>query len=130
LGLPEFISKPFSIALSLPLLIGGALSRLWCAGKFFKIKGTPVPTNSPPKLVTDGPYAYSRNPMMTGLFMVMAGIGICFGSITLTFIMTPLFVFMSILEFKNLEEPELEKRFGKEYCEYKAKAPIIIPKIR
>jgi len=129
-GLPEFISKPFSIVVSLPFLIIGVLLWLWCAGKFFKIKGTPVPTNPPPKLVTDGPYAYSRNPMMTGLFMVMVGIGIYFGSITLTFIMTPLFVFMSILEFKNLEEPELEKRFGKEYCEYKAKTPIIIPKIR
>ena len=129
-GLPAFISKPFSMVVSMPLLIGGALLWLWCAGKFLKTKGTPVPINPPPKLVSDGPYAYSRNPMMTGLFMVMAGIGICFGSITLTFIMTPLFVFMSILEFKNLEEPELEKRFGKEYCDYKAKTPIIIPKIR
>jgi protein-S-isoprenylcysteine O-methyltransferase Ste14 len=68
--------------------------------------------------------------MMAGLFMVMVGIGVYFGSITLTFIMTPLFVFMSILEFKSLEEPELEKRFGKEYTEYKEKTPIIIPKIR
>ena len=129
-GLSGFISKPFNIALSLPLLIGGALLWLWCAGKFFKTKGTPVPINPPPKLVTDGPYAYSRNPMMTGLFMVMAGIGIFFGSITLTFIMMPLFVFMSILEFKYIEEPELKKRFGKEYTEYKEKTPIIIPRIR
>ncbi len=129
-GLPAFISKPFSIAVSIPILIGGALLWLWCAGKFLKTKGTPVPINPPPKLVTDGPYAFSRNPMMTGLFMVMAGIGILFGSIILTFIMTPLFVFMSILEFKYIEEPELEKRFGKEYCEYKERTPIIIPKIR
>ena len=129
-GLPEFILKPFSIAISLPFIIGGTLLWLWCAGKFFKTKGTPVPINPPPRLVTDGPYAYSRNPMMTGLFMVMIGIGILFGSIALTFIMTPMFVFMSILEFKYLEEPELEKRFGKEYTEYKEKTPIIIPKIR
>jgi protein-S-isoprenylcysteine O-methyltransferase Ste14 len=61
--------------------------------------------------------------------MVMAGIGILYGSITLTFIMTPLFVLMSILEFKYIEEPELEKRFGKEYLEYKEKTPIILPKI-
>jgi len=36
----------------------------------------------------------------------------------LTFIMTPLFVLISILEFKYIEEPELTKRFGKEYAEY------------
>jgi len=116
--------------ISMPFLIVGVFLWLWCAGKFFKTKGTPVPVNPPPKLVTDGPYAYSRNPMMTGLFMVMAGIGIFSGSITLTFFMTPLFVFMSILEFKYIEEPDLTKRFGKVYNEYKEKTPIIIPKIR
>lgn len=88
-----------------------------------------MPVNPPPQLVTNGPYAYSRNPMMTGLFMVMAGIGIYFGSITLTFVMTPLFIFMSILEFRYIEEPELTKRFGKEYVEYKEKTPLIIPKL-
>ncbi|MBN1472460.1 MAG: isoprenylcysteine carboxylmethyltransferase family protein [Syntrophaceae bacterium] len=127
LELPEFAPKPFRIILSLPLIIGGAFLWLWCVGKFFKTRGTPAPVNPPPKLVTDGPYAYSRNPMMTGLFMFMAGIGIFFGSITLTFFMTPFFVLMSILEFKYIEEPELEKRFGKVYTEYKEKIPIIIP---
>jgi protein-S-isoprenylcysteine O-methyltransferase Ste14 len=43
--------------------------------------------------------------------------------------MTPLFVVISILEFKYLEEPELEKRFGKEYQEYKDRTPVILPKI-
>jgi protein-S-isoprenylcysteine O-methyltransferase Ste14 len=129
-GFAEFISKPLEIAISVPFLIIGSLLWLWSAGKFFKTKGTPVPINPPPKLVTDGPYAYSRNPMMTGLFMVMAGIGIFFGSITLTFIMTPLFVFITILEFKYIEEPELAKRFGKGYTAYKEKTPIIIPRFR
>jgi len=124
-----FIPKPLEIAISMPFLIIGLFLWLWSAGKFFKTKGTPVPVNPPPKLVTDGPYAYSRNPMMTGLFMVMAGVGIFFGSVTLTFIMTPIFVFMSILEFKYIEEPELTKRFGKAYTQYKEKTPIIIPRI-
>ncbi len=129
-GIPEFISKPFRMAVAAPFLIAGSFLWLWSAGKFFKTKGTPVPINPPPVLVTDGPYAYSRNPMMTGLFLVMAGIGLFFGSITLTFVMTPLFVFMSILEFKYIEEPELLKRFGKVYSEYKKKTPVIIPRIR
>lgn len=128
-GFPEFISKSFSIVISAPFIIIGSFLWLWSAWEFFKTKGTPVPVNPPPKLVTDGPYAYSRNPMMTGLFMVMAGIGIFFGSITLTFIMTPLFICVAILEFKYIEEPELAMRFGKEYDEYKKKTPIIIPGI-
>lgn len=130
LGLPEFVSKPFRLALSLPFLIGGSFLWLWCAGKFFKTKGTPVPVNPPPILITDGPYSYSRNPMMTGLFMLMLGIGIFFGSVALTFFITPLFVLLSIFEFKYIEEQELEKRFGSVYTEYKKKTPIIIPRIR
>lgn len=129
-GFSEFLPKTLEIAISLPFLVAGALMWLWSAGRFFKTKGTPVPVNPPPKLVTDGLYAYTRNPMMTGLFMVMAGIGIYSGSMTLTFIMTPLFVLMSILEFKFIEEPELAKRFGDEYIRYKEKTPIIIPGLR
>ncbi len=29
-----------------------------------------------------------------------------------------------------IEEPELEKRFGKEYLEYKKRVPMFIPKIK
>jgi protein-S-isoprenylcysteine O-methyltransferase Ste14 len=130
LGFPGFISKPYGIAISMPFLLTGFSLWIGCAWRFFKANGTPVPINPPPKLITDGPYAYSRNPMMTGIFAMLAGIGILFRSITLTFITTPIFVFISILEFKYIEEPELEKRFGKEYSEYKERTPIIIPKIR
>jgi len=127
---PGFISKPYGIAISMPFLIAGSSLWIWCAWRFFQAKGTPAPINPPPKLVTDGPYAYSRNPMMTGVFMLLAGIGMLCRSVSLTFIITPIFVFISILEFKYIEEQELEKRFGKEYSEYKERTPIIIPKIR
>jgi protein-S-isoprenylcysteine O-methyltransferase Ste14 len=128
-GFPEFVSLPYSEAFSIPVLIGGASLWLWSVSRFLKMKGTPVPVNPPPVLVTDGPYAYSRNPMMTAVFLMLAGIGILFGSITLTFIATPVFVFVSLFGFKYIEEPELEKRFGKAYREYKKKTPIIIPRL-
>lgn len=126
-GFPEFVFKPYGAAISLPFVTGGAWLWLWSVWRFLKTKGTPVPVNPPPVLVTDGPYAYSRNPMMTGVFLMLAGIGILFGSVSLTFIGTPVFAFVSILEFKHIEEPELEKRFGKAYAEYRKKTPIIIP---
>jgi protein-S-isoprenylcysteine O-methyltransferase Ste14 len=128
-GFSEFVSKPYGAVISLPFLIGGALLWLWSVRRFLKTKGTPVPVNPPPVLVTDGPYAYSRNPMMTGIFLMLAGIGILFGSVILTFVGTPVFMLFSILEFKHIEEPELEKRFGKAYVEYKKKTPIIVPRL-
>jgi len=33
-------------------------------------------------------------------------------------------------QIKYIEEPELEKRFGGDYSEYKKRTPIIIPRIR
>lgn len=129
LGFPKFVSRSYGAAISIPVLIGGALLWLCSVWKFLKTKGTPVPVNPPPVLVTDGPYAHSRNPMLTGVFLMLAGLGILFGSVTLTFVATPVFAFVSILEFKYIEEPELEKRFGEAYSEYKKKTPIIIPRL-
>lgn len=103
----------------------GAVLMLWAMFVFARVKGTPVPFNPPPKLVTSGPYAYSRNPMTIGLFIFMFGIGFNWGSITSVLIFTPLYIILSILDFKYIEEPELEKRLGKEYTEYKKRVKLI-----
>ena len=126
-GFARFLSPSVGVVGSLPFLIAGAWLWLWSVGKFLKTKGTPVPVNPPPTLVTDGPYAYSRNPMMAGTFLMLAGIGIFFGSIWLTFITTPFAVIISIIAFHCIEEPELEKRFGEAYRQYRKRTPILIP---
>ena len=97
---------------------------------FLKAKGTPVPFNPPPQLVTSGPYAYSRNPMLTGVFALLFGIGIFFGSFSLLFVFTPLFIFVNYWELKAIEEPELVKRLGQEYIEYRKMTPMFFPSFR
>jgi protein-S-isoprenylcysteine O-methyltransferase Ste14 len=129
-GFPPFVSQSVGRTGSFPFLIGGAWLWLWSVGKFLATKGTPVPVNPPPTLVTDGLYAYSRNPMMAGVFLMLAGLGIFFGSVWLTFITTPLAVIVSIIAFRTIEEPELEKRFGEAYRQYRKRTPILIPHIR
>ena len=122
---PEFIYYPLGIF----VIAVGILLMLWAVFHFLKVKGTPVPFNPPPKLVTNGPYAYSRNPMLSGVFILMFGLGILNRSITLFFIFTPLFIFINYLEVKNIEEPELEKRLGKDYIEYKKRTPMFFPRV-
>ena len=92
-----------------------------------KIKGSPVPLNPPPKLVTHGPFAYSRNPMTAGLFLIMFGFGFYYGSIISILIFTPLYIYIHARELKSIEEPELEKRLGAEYLEYKNRVPMFFP---
>jgi protein-S-isoprenylcysteine O-methyltransferase Ste14 len=40
---------------------------------------------------------------------------------------TPLFMVLTFLEFKMIEEPELEKRIGAAYVEYRQKVPMFFP---
>jgi protein-S-isoprenylcysteine O-methyltransferase Ste14 len=83
-----------------------------------------------PKLVKFGPYFYSRNPMILGIFLLLFGIGFWIESFSLVVIFTPLFILFNTLELKNIEEPELERRFGKEYSDYKKITPMYIPNLQ
>lgn len=130
LKLPKIFPTPLNFIISLPALAIGLFLMLWSMLHFAKVKGTPVPFNPPPKLVDTGPYAHVRNPMTSGVFILLFGIGILFGSISLIFVSTPLFILLNVLELKAIEEPELEKRLGKEYLEYKKRVPMYIPRLK
>jgi protein-S-isoprenylcysteine O-methyltransferase Ste14 len=127
---PEFISFPYDLIIGYVFLFPGIILAGYCVFYFLKNKGTPVPLNPPPKLISDGPYAYSRNPMLTGLFLILFGFGFIINSATLTFIITPLFILLNVIELKKIEEPELIKRLGEEYIEYRKKTPMFIPKMQ
>lgn len=127
LGFCDWPPMPVNIVLSIPLLAIGIWLWLWSALLFFHSRGTPVPLHPPPQFIVTGPYAYSRNPMLSGLFLILFGIGFLFQSLSLIVIFTPLFMMIASLEFKMIEEPELEKRFGASYVEYKKKVPMFFP---
>lgn len=118
------------IILSLPFFILALFLVGWSIQNFLKVKGTPVPFNPPPKLVASGPYAYTRNPMITGVFALLFGIGFFLESIFLLCVFTPLFIAINFWELKFIEEPELVKRLGQEYIEYREKTPMFFPTIR
>lgn len=89
-----------------------------------------MPFNPPRELVTTGLYAYIRNPMVSGWLCGMFGLGVLLGSISLTFIFTPLFLMLNVLYLKAIEEREMEKKFGEEYLRYKERVPMFIPRLR
>ena len=127
LRFPKPFLSPINIILSIPFLIIGVIILSWSLLHFIKKQGTPVPLAPPPKLIISGPYKYVRNPLLSGLFILLFGVGTLLNSISIIFIFNPLFISVNILELKTIEEPELEKRFGKEYFEYKKKTPMFIP---
>ena len=130
LSIPGLLPEGATIPVSIPLIFTGITVTAWSALHFLKVQGTPIPFNPPPKVVNTGPYRYARNPMLSGVFLFLFGLGFSVNSFSLVLFFTPLYVWINVWELKNIEEPELIKRLGDEYAEYRRKTPMFIPKIR
>jgi protein-S-isoprenylcysteine O-methyltransferase Ste14 len=91
-------------------------------------RGTLAPWSPTKKLVTSGMYGYVRNPMITGVFIVLAGESLAMMSLNI-FIWTIGFFLLNNIFFYVYEEPDLEKKFGDEYREYKKNVQRWIPKL-
>jgi protein-S-isoprenylcysteine O-methyltransferase Ste14 len=129
LTLPKPFSYPVSLILGGALILSGFFLTCLSIAYFLRVRGTPVPFSPPPSLVVAGPYKFSRNPMLTGIFMQLFGIGTASGSLSLLFIFTPLFILANVWELKRVEEPELERRLGAAYVQYKKDVPMFVPSI-
>jgi len=127
LHLPGLLPEGARLPISIPVMVAGITVTAWSVFHFLKVKGTPVPFNPPPKVVKTGPYQYARNPMLTGVFLFLFGLGFGVNSVSLVFLFTPLYVLVNVWELKEIEEPELMKRLGDEYIEYRRQTPMFIP---
>ncbi len=124
------VSLPvWTIFLAIFLIVPGTSLAFWTWIEFIKARGTPVPINPPQRLIVSGPYAYTRNPMLTGLYLIFFGIGILIGSLSFTLFYTPLFILVNTLYIKKVEEHEMELKFGQAYREYKKRVPLYFPRI-
>lgn len=128
LGIQGFLPGWLAALIGIPLLAAGAFLATWAVARFIAARGTPVPLNPPPRLVTDGPYSYSRNPMLGGIFMMYFGAGAVLNSATLFFLVTPVLVIGARIFVKKVEEPELETRLGNDYIEYRSRTPMFFPR--
>ena len=128
-----------------PVLAGPALPRFWLAlvlgmsgfalavwtTRLFVTagRGTPAPWAPPQRLVVRGPYLHVRNPMITGVLLMLGAESLFFGSWHLAGWMLVFFV-GNALYFPLVEERALERRFGDDYRLYKANVPRWIPRWR
>ncbi len=130
LDLPALLPGFLGVVVGAPIMTAGALLCGWCVARFFRARGTPVPLNPPKELIVNGPYTWVRNPMVTGVLGALFGLGLLLHSIGVALIWTPAYVLVHVVELKWVEEPELTRRFGAAYTEYKARVPMFIPWLR
>ena len=66
--------------------------------------------------------------MLTGVFLFLFGLGLALDSFSLVCLFTPLYILINVWELKAIEEPELMKRLGDEYLQYRRRTPVFIPR--
>ena len=118
----EFILMLFLLSLGFFLVI-------WTMRLFAAVgKGSPAPWDPIDKLIVTGPYAYVRNPMLSGVFCLLFGEALFFQSKALL-IYALIFILINAIYFPLSEEKGLLKRYGEDYAEYKRNVPRFLPRL-
>jgi protein-S-isoprenylcysteine O-methyltransferase Ste14 len=95
---------------------------------FVKVgRGTLTPWIPPQHLVVVGPYRHVRNPMISGVLLILSAETLFLGLQPLL-IWFGLFLLINAIYIPLLEEPGLQKRFGEEYVRFKRNVSRWIPR--
>lgn len=113
----------------LAVAVGGFLV-IWSVWiQYTEGQGTPAPAAATKKLLVDGPYAFTRNPMTLGAAIFYLGIAFWRGSVAALLLV--LLVFTCLLTYIYFHETqELSERFGEDYRAYRQSTPFLIPRFR
>jgi protein-S-isoprenylcysteine O-methyltransferase Ste14 len=114
------LAKPTRAALVAGAIVSllGLLIRAWAAGHIRK--------NA--QLATSGPYAFTRNPLYFGSFLLGLGFTIASGQVVLALLFAGLFVGI-YLPVMRVEASTLAELFGKDYEAYKQSVPLFFPRL-
>jgi protein-S-isoprenylcysteine O-methyltransferase Ste14 len=96
----------------------GVLIRAWASGHIRKAK----------KLAVSGPYAYTRNPLYVGSFIMGVGITIAAGVWWLAILFAVLFLGI-YLPVMRVEIGDMRRIFGAEFDDYEKNVPLFVPRL-
>jgi protein-S-isoprenylcysteine O-methyltransferase Ste14 len=137
-----FVALPGVVAFAVPLTIGlsgsspvrhvpaaavlltaGAVLLLWCVREFYVAgRGTLAPWAPPERLVTSGPYRYSRNPMYVAVLVILLAWWLLWDrAVLLVYAIAVLCAFHARVILA--EEPWAARRFGAQWQAYRARVP-------
>ena len=102
--------------------LGGILIVVCVLDFFSRGKGYPAYFAAPERLIADGVYRYSRNPMTLGIVIFILGAAALFGSF-MAALSGIVFFLIKHCYIVMVEEKGLEKRFGEDYRQYRNRVP-------
>jgi len=114
---------PRHLAAAVIALICGTTLLLWSVREFYVAgRGTLAAWSPPIRLVTTGPYRWSRNPMYVGVVTILVGWSILWQSPMLA-IYTACVASAFYARVRLAEEPWALRKFGAEWEAYRSKVP-------
>ena len=115
-----FLPRGFAAPLGSALVVAAVVLFLYSVGKF-RAAGTPVPGNRPTTaIVRTGPYRFSRNPIYVAFSLLQLGLAAWIDSLWLIATLIVAIALMTTVVIPR-EERYLERKFGAEYSDYKAR---------
>lgn len=121
-SLPDLV-RPLGL---IPFVLGAA-GIFWCFLLFVRIgQGTPNPWDPPRVLVTSGPFAWTRNPIILSHALAALGVAMLFASPAAVVIVLVLGILVQFIVRR--EERTLDSRYGDAYRRYREMVPRWIPR--
>jgi protein-S-isoprenylcysteine O-methyltransferase Ste14 len=107
-----------SLIVGLPIALCGVLIRAWASGHLRK--------NA--ELATGGPYAYTRNPLYFGSFVMTVGCAVAGGVwwLGLWLIVFFLMIYLPVIE---AEAAHMQRLFAGDYQGWAASVPLFLPRL-
>jgi protein-S-isoprenylcysteine O-methyltransferase Ste14 len=103
----------------LPLLSDGVLLMGWFL-RTMRSAETPIDPREPvSRIVTGGPFRYTRNPAYLGMAMIFGGVS-CLANALSAILLLPVALLTIQRGVIEREERYLEREFGEEYLRFKA----------
>lgn len=106
-----------TIALGAALIAAGVALAVWSAVFFWRARTSIIPGREADRLITQGPYRFSRNPIYLADLLVLVGLGFALGSIW-PFALAPVFVWVLERRFIAPEEVMLRRRFPQAFADW------------
>ena len=113
----EVIGWPYRLLGVPPVLLGAGLN-VWADALFKRARTTVNPFETSTRLVTSGPFRFSRHPMYLGGVLMLIGLAVLLGSLTPA-AAVPAWVVLMRVRFVAVEEEMMAETFGEAYQEYR-----------
>jgi protein-S-isoprenylcysteine O-methyltransferase Ste14 len=115
-------------ALGLAVATCGQALRILVIGYAYIQRGGVQKQLAANRLVCEGIYAHSRNPMYVGNFLLLTGLAIIYHSPIVYFVALPVYL-LGILAIVRSEEEFLKGKFGSEYEDYCRRVNRFLPQL-